>query len=84
MSAQAFLPLGKNSLKYGSSDAGITVHKDDEKLNALMEEAARRLNLRAYAVGSSSAAVNHNPDELRRRTLHAAVDIGYSLHRLGL
>jgi hypothetical protein len=76
MSAQAFLPLGKSSLKYGSSDAGISIHKDDPKLSALMEESARRLNIRGHVVGAASSKVITDSDELQRKTLFSAVDVG--------
>ena len=76
MSAQAFLPLGESSLKYGSSDAGISIHKDDPKLNALVEESAKKLNLRGHVVGSANSKVITNPEEIERKTLFAAVDVG--------
>jgi len=34
--AVSLLPLKKGSLKYGSSDGGVTVHTDDPKLNDVL------------------------------------------------
>lgn len=76
MTAQAYLPLGPNSLRYGSSDAGRTIHKDDPTMNELIKQAAEILNIRSHAVGSSSSSVLASAAEIDSKTLHAAVDIG--------
>lgn len=76
MTAQALLPLGSNSLKYGSSDAGRTIHKDDPKMNELLKKAAQKLNLRKHVVGSSSSPVLTSSEDIDMNTLYAAVDIG--------
>lgn len=76
MTAQALLPLGSNSLKYGSSDAGRTVHKDDPVMNELIKKAAQKLNIRSHAVGSSTSSVLTSAADIDANTLHAAVDIG--------
>mmetsp|Transcript_22531 Transcript_22531/g.32926 ORF Transcript_22531/g.32926 Transcript_22531/m.32926 type:complete len:1011 (+) Transcript_22531:60-3092(+) len=65
MTAQAFLPLGNNSLVYGSADGGRVIHKSHPGVNSAMERAAAALNLRAHSVGP--------PGHLTE--LHAAVDI---------
>jgi hypothetical protein len=45
--AQAVVPVdGTNTLVYGSADGGATVHNSNEKLNVLMEKAAKLLNLK--------------------------------------
>ncbi|PRP89297.1 hypothetical protein PROFUN_02171 [Planoprotostelium fungivorum] len=49
--AMPVLPIDKTTLKYGSNDAGATIHADDEVLNEKIEEACRRLNLRAHTSG---------------------------------
>lgn len=77
MTAQALLPLGKDSLKYGSSDAGRTVHKDDPEINELIKTAAVSLNIRSHVVGSSVSPVITSAAEINEKTLHAAVDIGW-------
>jgi hypothetical protein len=66
MTAQALLPLGENSLVYGSSDAGRTVHNSNEKFNAAMELAAKSLNLRNHVVGELAQV----------KELYSAVDVG--------
>jgi hypothetical protein len=69
MTAQAFLPLGKQSLVYGSADAGRTVLKSNPDFNDAMVESARKLNLRGHCVGSLG----------QQQELYSAVDIGTSL-----
>jgi hypothetical protein len=64
MTAQAVLPLGANSLIYGSNDAGRTVHRDP-RFHDAMHKIADKLNLRAHFVGRTG--------ELKE--LHSAVDI---------
>lgn len=76
MTAQALLPLGSNSLKYGSSDAGRTVHKDDARMNDLIKLAAEKLNIRGHVVGSSSSPVITSTAELDANRLYSAVDVG--------
>ncbi len=66
MTAQALLPLGKNSLVYGSADAGRTVHNSNERFNQIMNDAARALNLRSHGVGPLGQV----------KVLSAAVDVG--------
>ncbi|CAN0043531.1 unnamed protein product, partial [Ectocarpus sp. 12 AP-2014] len=50
MTAQAVLPVNKESLRYGSSNAGKTVHNDDESLAKKLKAAAKKLNLRTHRV----------------------------------
>jgi hypothetical protein len=64
MTAQAVLPLGENSLIYGSNDAGRTVYQD-VKFHEAMLVAAEKLNLRRHIVGPAG--------ELKE--LYSAVDI---------
>jgi hypothetical protein len=66
MTAQALLPLGSNSLIYGSADAGRTVHNSNEAFNLAMVKAANSLNLRKHAVGELTQV----------KELHSAVDVG--------
>mmetsp|Transcript_9515 Transcript_9515/g.17842 ORF Transcript_9515/g.17842 Transcript_9515/m.17842 type:complete len:990 (+) Transcript_9515:148-3117(+) len=65
MSAQAFLPLGENSMVYGSADAGATVLKTSDRFNAAMEKAAAELNIRKHVVGRRGQV----------KELHSAVDV---------
>jgi len=51
--ATTALPIGGNSLIYGSSDGGATVHKDDPRLNQLMKKAAKELHIKGHKVGFS-------------------------------
>ena len=47
----SLLPVNKNTLIYGSSDSGNTVHADDEILNDKMLEFGRRANLKPHLTG---------------------------------
>ena len=76
MTAQALLPLGKSSLIYGSSDAGRTIHKDDQHMNELMKQTAENLNIRGHVAGSSTSPLVTKAEEIEPNTLYAAVDIG--------
>ena len=49
--AISLLPLGKDSLIYGSNDAGITIHRSNPKLNASLRIASARLNLKPHKAG---------------------------------
>ncbi|CAM9842696.1 unnamed protein product, partial [Ectocarpus sp. 6 AP-2014] len=50
MTAQAVLPVNKESLRYGSSNGGKTVHNEDEGLAKKLKAAAKKLNLRTHRV----------------------------------
>lgn len=65
MIACSCLPLGSDTLAYGSGDGGRTVHKDDPVLNELMEEAAKRINIKGHMTGQRGREV----------LLHAPTDI---------
>ncbi len=45
------LPLGKDTLRYGSDDAGQTVRCDDPLLNQMMEQAAYKINIKKHSAG---------------------------------
>ena len=42
------LPINKDTLCYGSSDGGQTIHNDNKKLYLKMQKAAKRLNLKGH------------------------------------
>ncbi|KAH3733005.1 Histidine kinase [Pelomyxa schiedti] len=52
--AQSLLPIGTNSLVYGSKDAGITVKNSDPKMDLIMQSAGTRLNLKLHSVKNST------------------------------
>lgn len=60
------LPLSRDSLAYGSADAGRTVRARNPRLVALMSAAARRINLAGHVVGRT-------PDV--QKLLHSCCDI---------
>jgi hypothetical protein len=49
--ASCVLPLGKDTIVYGSDDAAQTVHLDDAEMNGIMEQAGQFLNLKPHNVG---------------------------------
>lgn len=51
----SLLPLAKNTLSYGSADAGKTVHKDEE-IHELMRDACKQLNLKEHFVGEGNGS----------------------------
>lgn len=58
--ASSWLPLGRDTLKYGSADAGVTVHADIPDLNEQMQRAAAYLNLAGHLVGRKDPKVIHS------------------------
>lgn len=61
LSACCQLPIGKNTLVYGSDDGGRTVHRDVLQVNDWMESASQVLNIKGHFVAG--------------QLLHAPVDI---------
>jgi hypothetical protein len=53
--AISLLPIGSDTIVYGSSDAGRSVHASDAKFNSAMELAAERLNIRGHFAGPRNA-----------------------------
>jgi len=45
--AVSLLPVGKDTIIYGSSDGGYNVHAKNPEFNKLMKMAGRALNLKA-------------------------------------
>jgi Clustered mitochondria len=64
--AMCLLPISKGSLKYGSNDAGRTVHCDNRRFARVMRRAGRELNLRKHWCGWSDES---------RKLLWAAADV---------
>ena len=50
--AVSVLPVGKDTLVYGSDDAGVNVRTDDLKMNQLMKEAADYIGIKGHVVGT--------------------------------
>eukprot|EP01126_Amoeba_proteus_P028128 TRINITY_DN27796_c0_g1_i1.p1 TRINITY_DN27796_c0_g1~~TRINITY_DN27796_c0_g1_i1.p1 ORF type:complete len:158 (+),score=23.81 TRINITY_DN27796_c0_g1_i1:65-475(+) len=50
--ALSILPIDQTTLVYGSSDAGITVHRKDPQMNHMMMQAGKILNLAPHTCGS--------------------------------
>ena len=50
------LPINHTTIKYGSMDAGSTVHDEDEKIMAMMKQAASVLNLKGHHAGRYHAS----------------------------
>jgi hypothetical protein len=50
--ASCVLPLGDDTLLYGSRDGGRHVHAESAELNRLIEDLAKKLNTKGHCVGS--------------------------------
>eukprot|EP00007_Cunea_sp_BSH-02190019_P008714 CAMPEP_0174231676 /NCGR_PEP_ID=MMETSP0417-20130205/2152_1 /TAXON_ID=242541 /ORGANISM="Mayorella sp, Strain BSH-02190019" /LENGTH=1372 /DNA_ID=CAMNT_0015309601 /DNA_START=124 /DNA_END=4238 /DNA_ORIENTATION=- len=48
--ATSLLPIGRDTLVYGSDNAGVTVHKSNPKMTELIESLATTLNLKSHPV----------------------------------
>lgn len=46
--AMSILPVGRNTIVYGSCDAGRNIHATDSELNKLMAKAAKMQNLKPH------------------------------------
>jgi hypothetical protein len=64
--AMSLLPISSKTLKYGSSDSGVTVHADDDDLFNKMADTAKRLNLKGHYVGALRASMRliYGPGDL--------------------
>jgi len=51
--AVSLLPISDNTLVYGSSNGGLSVHADEDEANRLMEELGKKLNLRGHVASPS-------------------------------
>eukprot|EP01122_Echinamoeba_exundans_P007904 TRINITY_DN2521_c0_g1_i1.p1 TRINITY_DN2521_c0_g1~~TRINITY_DN2521_c0_g1_i1.p1 ORF type:complete len:1209 (+),score=237.81 TRINITY_DN2521_c0_g1_i1:47-3628(+) len=51
--AMSILPIGKDTLMYGSSDGGKTVQFGDDALSAKMEAAGMKMNLKPHYAGTN-------------------------------
>ncbi|KAL6065225.1 Clu domain-containing protein (Fragment), variant 2 [Balamuthia mandrillaris] len=72
--AISVLPIGGDTLLYGSADGGETIHKDNRDLNKKMKLAAKKMNLKGHSVGLKEYDV---------KKLYAPVDIEGHLGRDG-
>lgn len=59
------LNISSETLKYGSSDGGRTIHAEDPRLNEKMKSAAAILNVAQHVVGPDSST----------KTVHSACDL---------
>eukprot|EP01132_Coremiostelium_polycephalum_P007447 gene7447-9152_t len=58
--AMSLLPINSDTIVYGSSDGGITVHCENEQFNEKMKDAARILNLKGHMVGKDQQKLLHS------------------------
>jgi hypothetical protein len=64
LTATSLLPLGKNSLVYGSGDGGETVQHSDARCNTLMARAGTLLNLKGHYVGNDRSELIYGPGDI--------------------
>jgi hypothetical protein len=94
--ACSLLPIGPDTLRYGSDDGGQSVHNDDPVLASKMRRVARQLHLKGHVVGrrpqaaaaaaaASSSATSATPTSpaANTRVLHGPGDIEGHLGRDG-
>lgn len=74
--AESVIPVGHDSLVYGSKDGGISVHADSPALNEKIRLAAISLNLKAHRVW--------NRAKTKSVILHAPIDLEGHIGRDGL
>ncbi|EGG19006.1 Histidine kinase A [Cavenderia fasciculata] len=58
--AMSLLPINSETIVYGSSDGGITVHSEDPGFNEKMKQSAQALNLKGHLVGKDSPRLLHS------------------------
>jgi Clustered mitochondria len=63
--AMSVLPVSRDTLIYGTADAGRTVHNDSAEFASLMARAANRLNIGKHYCGAGR----------QRQLLHSAADV---------
>lgn len=65
--AESIIPVGRDSLVYGSKDGGVTIHADSPAMNEKIRLAALSLNLKAHRVWNrarTKSIVVHTPIDL--------------------
>ena len=55
--AMSILPISKSTIRYGSADAGKTIHKANKEINTKMQEAAEILNLKGHRTGTGRVMI---------------------------
>ncbi|EFA85283.1 Histidine kinase A [Heterostelium album PN500] len=58
--AMSLLPITGETIVYGSSDGGITVHSDNELFNQKMKKSASILNIKGHVVGRDTPKLLHS------------------------
>ena len=56
--AMSILPISEGTIIYGSNNSGVTIHKVNPQLNAIMKEAAQQLNIKEHQCGVVKASSN--------------------------
>lgn len=62
--ALSMLPIGGNSLVYGSDDAGRTVHFDDDVIYEKMKQTANALNLKGHYLVADTSKLIYGPGDI--------------------
>ncbi|KAF2073114.1 hypothetical protein CYY_005583 [Polysphondylium violaceum] len=58
--AMSLLPINSDTIVYGSSDGGISVHNTNLEFNQKMKESAKILNLKGHLVGKENPKLLHS------------------------
>jgi hypothetical protein len=62
--ASSCLPIGSDTLKYGSNDGGKTVMFSDPEINGMVRTLMKPLNLKRHAVGRTARVEIYGPADL--------------------
>ena len=64
MIATSLLPIGNQSLVYGSDDGGQTVHKSSKRMNKIMKAAGMFLKMKPHRVGFRDPKIIYGPCDI--------------------
>jgi hypothetical protein len=62
--ATSVLPINSTTLRYGSADAGSTVHDSIPELNAIMQKAAAFIGMKGHVVGFTQPKLIYGPCDI--------------------
>jgi hypothetical protein len=57
LTAMSVLPISSETLVYGSSDGGRTIHTDDQFVNSTMQSIGEMLNIAPHKVGRQQQVI---------------------------
>eukprot|EP01091_Cochliopodium_minus_P008798 TRINITY_DN2050_c0_g2_i9.p1 TRINITY_DN2050_c0_g2~~TRINITY_DN2050_c0_g2_i9.p1 ORF type:complete len:1349 (-),score=401.15 TRINITY_DN2050_c0_g2_i9:136-4182(-) len=64
VTAISLLPIGKDTIVYGSFDAGNTVYDSEPKVNEMMEKLGKKMNIKGHIVGGKKKVLIYGPADI--------------------